>query len=608
MEDNKKPPVNEAVASVKNGMILFTVVLKNQALYPETNKIRQESMLKLRQWLEAFLAAESNLNLTVKKDRLLYQGEVVHLDRPNEQALIFPLYRDGVKWFEFHEGLSQTELENFINLLNRFRVLKDEAEDDLVTAMWEADLNYIKYKTADDFWGEDGESEIVPIRVQEILKERQDQDVQPKQNPPNKPLSDLFEENAAAESQPPPPPPADQPASDQEAEGPAPPPPNNVLEQDFGDISWKLSPEETAYVQAMINQDQYRYTIYDSLDILLVLLRGIEREQDIFPLVEFMTESVKNLLTQGELARTREYLERLRALAETDKPWLRALLAEFHKNIASEEVVSLAFPLRPPEPEAAQAFYAELYQLLLLLSPESVYALAPLMARIEDPYLEKVVLTVIAVKAGQVGQAAIPVANVLGKLKTAALLELVRLIRGHRLPWPTGFLEILSRHEQAQLRETALRIMLEQDPGNIGKLAHMIDDTHAGINQIICAELAKNRNSFAEKVLCDYLGDLYAQDKPQSEAHLMNCYRALGHCATAQAVPFLQNILLRGGWRSVLGQGGGFHRKGAALALMMLPEVWGTAEGLKKASRSPFKAIRQAYQEAEREIRGGGHV
>jgi|GEM_PF-2756666 len=610
MELKKQEPLSESAENVRQGMILFMVVLKNMALYPPTNSIRHESMAKLRQWLDAFLPLENSLNLTVKRDRLLYQEEVVYLDRNDEKALIFPLYRDGVKWFEFHDGLPQKELEYFIDLMIRFRVLTDEAEDDVVTAMWDADFSFIKYKTADDFWGADGESEIVPNRVKELLEKHKTAASElDQETSQSKPLSDLFDECADPPGQPTAE--ADGAEADQSGDGPAQPHPDNVLVKDFGHISWQLSPKEEAYVKSMLELDRQRYTVHDSLEIILVLLKGIDREQDIQPLMEFMTEAIKNLLAPNEITRTREFLEKLRSMTGGGKPWIDALAAEVNKRIVSEEIIGQVLPETAPDPAGAAEFYQELYQLLLILVPEVVYALVPLLDRVADPYLERLFLTIIAFKAGQVGQAAIPVANALVRLKPAALIELTRLIRTNRLPWPTGFLETLGRHEQPQMRELALSILLEENPDSISNLAHLISDSQTGIRQVICAHLAKSRNAYSEKVLRDYLGGLLAQDGQHDEEHMLNCYRALGCCAIdqTQVLPFLRDILLKGGWRAMLGQGGeSSHRQGAAIALMMLPSDWGANEILKKAAKSPFKAIRLACQAAEREMGGRANV
>lgn len=598
MAVNKKRTEDEMLAWVKKGMVMFMVAMKNQGLYPPTSKLRQETMDRIMDWMGEFLAEEGNLCLTVRKNSLLYRDEVVHLDRPGEQALIFPLFRDGVKWIEFQEGLTRHELDKFFGLMNLFRSLKEEPEDDLVTAMWEVDFSHLKYKSADDFWNDDGELEIVDLPVCDILADPN----HPEQAPSGsglaaRPLAELFDPALAGTS-------GQQ--DNQIALGLA-PPPTNVLERDFSGVSWVLSQEERDYIRAIIDLDQHRYTIYDSLEIILVLLRGIEREQDIVPLLDFMTESVKSLLAEGKVTQTREYLQRLQALTGAGKPWLNTLSAAFNKKLSTEEVGNLMLPSVPMDQPTMAAYGHDLYQLLLVMDPEIIYGLVPQLAKSIDPYLVKVFLTVIAVKASQVGpNPTIPVANALGKIRPDLLVELIGLIETHNLPWPKGFLEVLGRHELVHIREKAASIQAGQaaGAGDLSQLVRRIEAGQADIGQLISSNLTKHRNPEAEKLICDYLGQLMAKEEASDERHLWNCYRALGSCGTAKVVPFLQNILLKGGWKGVLAQGADPHRQGAALALMLLPADWGSRDILRKASKSTFKAIRQACQAAESELRG----
>ncbi|MDR3037681.1 MAG: hypothetical protein LBV21_00040, partial [Candidatus Adiutrix sp.] len=165
MNPGSTTAVKDEREAVKAGLGLLTTAVKNCALYPETNQIRREALAKLHAWLAGFLEENETLRLFVEWDGLLYQGEMVYREKTGEQALMFPLFRDGVQWLEFQEELTLEELERFIDLLNRFRFLREEAEDDLVTALWEADLGHISYKTANEFWEIDPLTEVAALRV-----------------------------------------------------------------------------------------------------------------------------------------------------------------------------------------------------------------------------------------------------------------------------------------------------------------------------------------------------------------------------------------------------------------------------------------------------------
>ena len=46
------------------------------------------------------------------------------------------------------------------------------------------------------------------------------------------------------------------------------------------------------------------------------------------------------------------------------------------------------------------------------------------------------------------------------------------------------------------------------------------------------------------------------------------------------------------------------HKLGAALALLMMPHVEAARNALERASRSSFRNVRKAFEEAERMVKG----
>ena len=76
------------VGVVREGMRCFTTAVKQFAFYPETNQILQTSLGAVQAWFDEFLERHESLRLSVEKDSLLFQGEVVHQERPHDQALV----------------------------------------------------------------------------------------------------------------------------------------------------------------------------------------------------------------------------------------------------------------------------------------------------------------------------------------------------------------------------------------------------------------------------------------------------------------------------------------------------------------------------------------
>ncbi|MDR1921967.1 MAG: HEAT repeat domain-containing protein [Candidatus Adiutrix sp.] len=627
MESNNDIAQTDIAAGVRSGLIMLVVALKNQALYPADNPIRQTAFLNLRNWLTAFLERESKLRLTVRKDRLLYQGEVVHQDKPGDQPLIFPLYRDGVKWFEFHEGIAVEELEAFISLLNRFRVLKDEAEDDLVTAMWETDFAHLKYKTADEFWARDGESEIgAGVALNPLSTEYDPANAGPAGGA--KPLASLFKYVDGADLLPP----GDEAANAgaesvfqlglskvkiraggpearegpgaSEGEGPAEGGDESAPPVD-DESNWKLSEGEEARLKAMVAVEELRRETEDCLEIVFIVLRRLNGPQDSAPILEFLIEAVRHALAQGDFGGACCSVEKLRALTRLGNPWVNVVVNEFQKKIATVEVLSAMAISRAAVENRGEDFLADFHRFLFLLIPESLHALAPLFANAGNRRIEMIMIKAIAFQACRINT---NVGQVLGRMPAPVIIELLRIMQAQGLVFPPGFLEGLTRHESGSVREAAARTLMAKEPDGLKKIAHLLEDANPGLQRLVCAHLAGCGNPAAENILLDYLNSVYTQKKSSGEDRTLTCYRALGQCASPGAIPFLQGILMKKGWKSFFGDEWHCHRLGAAMALMLMPRESGAREVLERASRSSFRAIRQACQEAAEALTGAADV
>ena len=701
---------NELVAEVKAGLTLLVVAFKNYALYPESNSIRRTSLMKVYEWLVNFISNNDNLFLLIAKDSLLFQGEVVLQDKPNEQALIFPLFRDGVQWLEFSDGITVEELETFVTLLGRFRVLKEEAEDDLVTAMWEAGFSNINYKTADEFWetdplidinslkvaheqsadagwgsggaygggtggggvgsggsggigggvgggigggagggvgsgrdgleavsgdvsdtgipgggggtgeglgvgaGGDGEGGVgnsaakaITLSVQAMGGDVNTDYLTDKAGAGKvKPISALFSYVDGTEDE--------SPLSgglqiSTPGEGAVIFSPEDVAQTQeairlaAGLASgrsefFKFTPQEAEQLRALIAVEESRNTSKDGLEIILIVLKELENKIDGAPILDFVIHEIGLVLAQGKIFQVRTFIEKMKSVTSAGGPWLSALAQEFNERIAAAEVLGVLKPIWQATrlPEHA---WAELRRFLLLLPPESANVLAPVLSQKLDPRMENLLLEAVAVEIGQIKTNTTPL---ISKMKTASIMGLLHVFQQGTLPFPDALLFGLTKHNTPAVREAAARLLIGENQDNMRMVFHLIEDPHVGIQNWFCSLLGKRRSAMMEKLLSDYLEAAYAEGKELDKDQLLNCYRALGRCGSQSTVPFLEDILLKKAWKSFFGIEGSAHRLGAAMALMLMPRDWGTADILKKASQSPFRAVRLACKQAEAEL------
>ena len=108
---NEKVIETDNILQVKRFLASFVTALKNYALYPENHSISQKSLIITKDNLEEYLSNHKCLRLYVEDDKLLLQGSIAHQEKPEERVLVYPLFRDGIQWIEFHDGLTAEELK-----------------------------------------------------------------------------------------------------------------------------------------------------------------------------------------------------------------------------------------------------------------------------------------------------------------------------------------------------------------------------------------------------------------------------------------------------------------------------------------------------------------
>ena len=234
------------VQAAREVLASLLVAMKNHGLYPSTHVICQKSILSMHTRLANFLEEYESLRLDVEKDRLLVKGQVVHHDGTGSDKLALMLFRDGIEWLEFEKGVEQKEILVFLQILHKYRDLQDEAEGDLVTALWEAQFQNVQYKTSDIYWD-------------------------------SEPLLDLSLLSAGG--------PQNTRTEGDETES------ENTARDAFQDMDpglWKLTPEELGSLNAMVRDEEERDSSQDMLDVIRALLNDQGNEKDLSIVLEFL--------------------------------------------------------------------------------------------------------------------------------------------------------------------------------------------------------------------------------------------------------------------------------------------------------------------------------
>lgn len=135
--------------SVKRLIQLLSNSLKSVLIYPSNNPLPKEFRTKLYKGLSEFLEAHDELNLKIGPHQLLYGGKAVYQDGEKEGGVAYILHKDGVREFAFLKGLEFEEIKDLLEVMHTCFKSPD-SEEDLVTLLWEKDLNHVKYLVVDD--------------------------------------------------------------------------------------------------------------------------------------------------------------------------------------------------------------------------------------------------------------------------------------------------------------------------------------------------------------------------------------------------------------------------------------------------------------------------
>ena len=134
----------QAVIKAAGGWInLLARTLKTSRLYeagnPTAVRFRQELAVSLGLLLERHGA----MTFKITADDLLMGDVSLYPAKSREDNLALPFYRDGIHAITFHPGIEPRESDAFLDALLKVTGTS-EGDDDLVTLLWEAQLDHIE--------------------------------------------------------------------------------------------------------------------------------------------------------------------------------------------------------------------------------------------------------------------------------------------------------------------------------------------------------------------------------------------------------------------------------------------------------------------------------
>ncbi len=551
---SKQAYSKEAVKAAKSVVTSLFLALKRFSLYPEDHNHCQTAMERLQKDLETFLDDHGNLVLQVEKGRILFEDEVVHKGEPREGDLAFALYRDAIYRLTFHKGIDSRQIDLFIRILNQHRTLPPEAEGDIVTALWEAQLSHLQYEADDNIVEADLDVDL--SHTEEGRTEESDF---------YSTLEMLLDGEAS--------------------------PGGSYGDRDLPPVEpfhFQLTTEEVESLQEMVRRAEERDATQEILDMLADILKDQKDEEYFDVVLDYMEEELKTALGGKNFDVALRILKRLiqiRMLCKESTSWALSRINAFFLRVCEPDFLS---PLRELWPTLSASEMGRLRLFLVLLPPKAIGALGARLLETRSPAVQKMLSEVIVSLASRDFRPLEKLLDAAEEDLVCCLVPLLGLLTDEK---SSKTLIHMAHDPSERVRKQALSAIVARDLWVPDKLTSLMHDDNTFIRQLLIKYLGSRRSQAAESLLLDYLQNRKARNI--DDEHLSACFRALGRCGETEAIPFLRDTLVRGGWISRFRVSS--LRGYAALALTEL----GTDRAkqvLGEASQSWFPGIRSSIR------------
>lgn len=138
-------------------------------LYDPHNETISRFIALLLDQFVSLLADEGPLTLALQPFEVLFEGEVVYLNRDRDRSLAFRLYRDGVRSLRFRPGFEWEELARLLEILSIRYTGVNQREEDVVTLLWKARFRNLEVVAVEGILPDDDETAGADARWSEAL-------------------------------------------------------------------------------------------------------------------------------------------------------------------------------------------------------------------------------------------------------------------------------------------------------------------------------------------------------------------------------------------------------------------------------------------------------
>ena len=506
---------------------LLEARLHTMSSFSPEHPIHKQEEEKLREGFVGLWEQLSGLPLSVTVKGLQWEADTVLPIADENDGFVRALSEAGIRFVAFFPGVEAAEITTFLAAIHRSRSLTDEDVDDLLTLLWTADFQYIRYKA--------------PEVVQEAAAEEERPPA-----PSNAPKAEEVRRQVVEEVG---------------EVGAEPPTPTIVDLEAFESTLYFLGASEIEYLKREV-EHEYDQDLGGSVIALLFDTFELQTDTEVrSEIIAVLTDMLPQLLIGGGfgsvsylLSEARVVLGRAPQLDPAHKKQLNQLAAALSAPSAVAQLIQALDEARVvPSEEELQALLAE-------LSPEALTITLKWLPRLSNERARKLLNHVMG-HLVEARSGVIEAALVSDDL--VVILEALRLIEERRLTGSTSHLVNLAEHDDVRVRAALVPALLRTPTAQtLAALVPLLRDPDPDIRIGAVQGLSANA----------YLGALGAVEEvirdPKATSDLTEWrafFEAYGSIAGEAAVPTLKTLVLGGSFG--MGRGDSDTRACATVAL-----------------------------------------
>ncbi len=472
----------------------FLKARKNLKLYPENNPIFVNTIEDVFKRTSELLSERDGITLRITRNEIHYNGEQVYEGSGKDDNLALFFFRDGLRELTLKPGIEKAELRRFLDIISA-DLERENAEDDLVTLLWQSDFSSITYK------------------VDEALVLEEDMG---------------YEESATEQAREG----ADTGEGIKQAYDEAKAAPDPAVDIQIA----LLTGEDLKYLQAEIEMDGEDKT-GKAVEIIFGMLAKTTTVTEIRDMAQVLCNAIDYCMQQGNLKALARIVTRTKAaIGRIQNDEVRGLLRTVSAYASSQGTVRGLGVLL----EAGRTVNEEaLSEYVAVLEPGAVGSFMALLGEVRTPSVREIIMkTLVRIGRGNVEA----VARGLKDRRegyVAATVNLLRAIGGRQA---ADSLMRFPMHPDARVRREVVRAIGEiGGPDAAGAMMPYLDDAEPAVRAAAVRALAANGSELSRMVLMTRASDKGALSMEYEDLRIY--FEALAKWPDSEMVGFMEGIL-----------------------------------------------------------------